>query len=334
MIKVLGIKTAEMDCNPVAKPEEEDDEYEEETVDTATGKVDKRIKRFSVLGVKMKEYEAVFSTRVDTKLPFIIRLDGHKFSSFTRPFRKPFDLRIHNAMRQTLLDLVEQFRPTTGFTCSDEITLVFPLVFNEKLGEYHSHADFDAKVQKLTTLTASYASVCFYQALKAEKFAQDEMDLVEHIDKHKPHFDSRIFNVPSNAEIVNNILWRASWDFRRNSISTLAQAHFSPKQLHGKNTKKQLEMLKEKGISWDEQPDWYKWGIFAKKEKFIKDTEVKGEKVKAVRMRVTVKSFEMPRKYEKQQEEWIVSKYWPISQDVKEFEAATAGKSDNNVGQQ
>jgi len=270
----------------------------------------------------MKEYEAQMTTRLDTSHPYIIRLDGHKFSSFTRPFNKPFDIRIHNAMRQTLIDLLEQFKPSTGFTCSDEITLVFPLLPNEKTGQLSSHADFDAKVQKITTLAAGYASVCFYKALKSENFtAAADQALVDHIERTRPHFDSRVFNVPSNTEVVNNLLWRASWDFRRNSISTLAQAHFSSKQLHGQNTLKQQEMLKEKGISWDEQPDWFKWGIFAKKEKFIKESEVKGEKVNSVRSRVTVKSLELAKKYEKQQEEWIVSKYWPSSPEVKEFEA-------------
>jgi len=299
---------------------DEDDEYEEEITNTVTGKVDKKVKRFSVLGVRMKEYEAVLSSRVDTAFPYIVRLDGHKFSSFTRPFKKPFDVRIHNAMRQTLIELLDQFRPCTGFTCSDEITLVFPVLPNEKTGELRSHADFDAKVQKITTLSAGFASVCFYKALKNEKFEAEEQSLVEHIERTKPHFDARVFNVPSNVELVNNLLWRASWDFRRNSISTLAQAHFSSKQLHGKNTKVQMEMLNDKGIHWESQPDWYKWGVFAKKEKYLKESDVKGEKVTSVRTRITVKSFEMARKYEKKQEDWIVSKYWPLSQEVINFE--------------
>jgi len=282
----------------------------------------------------MKEYEAVLSSRVETTLPYIIRLDGHKFSSFTRPFKKPFDVRIHNAMRHTLVELLDQFRPSTGFTCSDEITLVFPIIPNEKTGELRSHADFDAKVQKITTLSAGFASVCFYKALKSEKFEADEQSLVEHIERTKPHFDARVFNVSSNVEIVNNLLWRASWDFRRNSISTLAQAHFSSKQLHGKNTKVQMEMLNEKGIHWESQPDWFKWGVFAKKEKYLKESEVKGAKVTSVRTRVTVRAFEMAKKYEKKQEEWIVAKFWPPSQEVIVFEAAQGKKEEAEVEQE
>jgi len=211
-------------------------------------------------------------------------------------------------MRSTLCELVEQFRPSTAYTCSDEITLVFPLLPDEKSGELKTHLDFDGKVQKIATLSAGLASVCFYKHLKSEPF---DTELTDHIERTKPYFDSRIFNVPSNIELVNNVLWRASWDFRRNSISTLAQAHFSPKQLHGKNTKQQMEMMQEKGISWDAQPDWYKFGVFAKREKYIKEVEVKGEMVKAARTRTTVKSFEMDKAKTKAHEEWIVSRYWP-----------------------
>lgn len=32
------------------------------------------------LGDRMKKYEAKFMQKIDPKLPFIIRLDGHKFS--------------------------------------------------------------------------------------------------------------------------------------------------------------------------------------------------------------------------------------------------------------
>lgn len=145
-----------------------------------------------------------------------------------------------------------------------------------------------------------------------------ETRLLEHLERAMPHFDSRVFNVPTNAELVNNVMWRASWDFRRNSISTLAQAHFSPKQLHGKNTKQQLEMMAEKGISWDDQPDWYKWGVFAKREKFIKEVEVKGAIVKAVRSRIAARSFELTRKFTKELEELIVDKHWPEAKGLGE----------------
>lgn len=36
------------------------------------------------LGDRMKKYEAKFMQKIDPKLPFIIRLDGHKFSGYSK----------------------------------------------------------------------------------------------------------------------------------------------------------------------------------------------------------------------------------------------------------
>jgi tRNA(His) guanylyltransferase len=58
----------------------------------------------------------------------MIRLDGHKFSTFAAPFRKPFDELLHRVMVATTADLVAKYHATTGYTQSDEITLVFPAV--------------------------------------------------------------------------------------------------------------------------------------------------------------------------------------------------------------
>jgi len=61
---------------------------------------------------------------------------------------------------------------------------------------------------------------------------------------------------------------------------------------------------------------------------------VKGAKVTSVRTRVTVRAFEMAKKYEKKQEEWIVAKFWPPSQEVIVFEAAQGKKEEAEVEQE
>ena len=63
-------------------------------------------------------------------------------------------------------------------------------------------------------------------------------------------FDARVFNVPKE-EVTNCVLWRQN-DATRNSVSSLAQAYFSPKELHGKNGSQMQDMLMEKyGINWN-----------------------------------------------------------------------------------
>jgi tRNA(His) 5'-end guanylyltransferase len=61
-------------------------------------------------------------------------------------------------------------------------------------------------------------------------------------------FDSRAFNVPK-SDVVNTFLWRAK-DWERNSLQMYARAHFSHKELHGKNKQQMHNMLHEKGLNW------------------------------------------------------------------------------------
>jgi len=269
------------------------------------------------LGNRMKEYEQVTSLVLDPTRPFIMRLDGHRFSKFTAKFKKPHDERIKIAMEGTTRDLFVEFGPTAAFTCSDEITLVFPAAVpreGEELSEPKTEEEKKklerrkgldpisllpnaGKIQKLVSLTAGYASTCFNIHLKACTYDPvTEPDLVQHLDKARPYFDSRVFNVPSNAEVFNNVFWRASHDFRRNSIAGLAQAHFPHKALQGLNTAQMLAKLKEeKNIEWDDCPDWYKWGIYVKKESYMLETDTpKGEKVTVKRHRVVSSSFPIP----------------------------------------
>jgi len=263
----------------------------------------------------MKEHEAQFGHILDPSKAYMLRLDGHKFSSFTKPFQHPFDVRIHNAMALTMMDLVEYFHCATGFTCSDEISLVFPLTFDEEEGKLvQKTLDFGGKVSKLVSLSAGYASVQFHKHLV--RATEGDERLLNFIEFHPPHFDSRVFELPTNAEIVNNLTWRSRIDFRRNSIATMAQAHFSPRELHGVNTKQMLKMLEEKNDRWEDAPRWYRFGCFAKKEKYIKEVEVKGETVRASRTRLVTRTVEMTKEFTKDQEEWILAREWPEAATV------------------
>jgi len=217
----------------------------------------------SGLGDRMKSYEAATNTfSIDPSKPYAVRLDGHHFSRFLCAFNKPNDIRIHRAMAKTTHELVFHFKASTGFTCSDEITLVFPL---DK--ENPVPPPFNGRVVKLCTLMAGMASSAFYRNLILE--LNDSENLLRHVQKSLPHFDARIFNVPENYELVNNVLWRHAFDYRRNSISGLAQRNFPNKALHGLHSDQLLaKMLAEKNIDWHSCDPWYKWGAFVKLEKY------------------------------------------------------------------
>jgi len=260
------------------------------------------------LGDRMKAYErSTAGLRLDPTKPWIVRLDGHKFSRFTRFFTRPYDTRIHIAMVETAKSLLKDFNPVAVFTCSDEITLVFPAEVPQegeqiepveptksKKSNPQNDMPFGGKVLKICTLMAGFASAQFNYHLKSLAYdAESESKLAAHVHTSLPYFDARAHNVPSNAEAFNNVFWRACYDYRRNSISGLAQHHFIHSELQGLNTAQLLAKLKqEKGVDWNECPEWYKFGTLIKREQFIHNaTTPKGEAVEAIRTRVISMPF-------------------------------------------
>jgi len=85
------------------------------------------------LAIRMKSYEAQYEQRIPYNEFLICRIDGHKFSKFTKGFDKPFDKILTEALIKTTESLVEKFSAVTGYHQSDEITLVFPPKYKEKL---------------------------------------------------------------------------------------------------------------------------------------------------------------------------------------------------------
>lgn len=108
------------------------------------------------LGDRMKDYyESRSKTRLTRRMPVIIRLDGKAFHTFTKGFKKPFDMIMVKAMQETMKYLCENIQGCVlGYTQSDEITLV--LVDYNKLD---TGAWFDYDVQKLCSVSASMATL-------------------------------------------------------------------------------------------------------------------------------------------------------------------------------
>lgn len=120
----------------------------------------------NLLGDEMKRWEdETCSAVVDLSRPVVVRLDGHCFHTYTRGFRRPYDVRIHNAMVATATDLLERFGAATAFTESDEISLLFP----PSTGESQS-LPFNGRVQKIVSVTAGFASARFNMHMAAQHF--------------------------------------------------------------------------------------------------------------------------------------------------------------------
>lgn len=222
------------------------------------------------LGSRMKEfYEKPYKTKLTRRTPVAIRIDGRAFHTFTRGFQKPFDQILMESMQETMLALCKNIQGCVfGYTQSDEITLI--LIDYQKLT---SDAWFDYEVQKMTSISASMATM-YFNKIFSEKIRKLESDLAqeyqtdgetEWIKMTEPHlsfykksvaagatFDARCFNIPKE-EVANLIYWR-QLDATRNSIQMVGQANFSHKDLQCKSCNEIQDMLLTKrGVNWN----WY-----------------------------------------------------------------------------
>lgn len=206
------------------------------------------LKDSDAFGNRMKALEAVETGRkLDVHLPIYARIDGRAFSRFTRGMEKPFDLRLIEAMIETTRHLVRETHARIGYTQSDEISLVW-LADGD-----NSDIFFSGKVQKMVSVLASMA---------AAKFARV---CPEGFEARLPHFDARLFQMPSKDEAANAFLWRAM-DAKKNAIQMVAQSLYSAKQLHGQDQKAMLGMIADKGTRFASFPASCRLGTFLQRK--------------------------------------------------------------------
>lgn len=216
------------------------------------------------LGKRMKEnYEMRSRTSLVRRIPVAIRIDGKAFHTFTKGLKKPFDNILVTAMQETTLKLCKNIQGCVfGYTQSDEITLI--------LCDYQNldtSAWFDYEVQKLTSISASMATLYFNMKFSElvhswyenyfEEWHHDPndekyVDALQRCCDKGAVFDSRCFNIPKE-EVTNLIYWR-QLDAIRNSIQMVGQSKYSTRQLHGASCEVIKEMLHQDGIEWHNLP--------------------------------------------------------------------------------
>ena len=226
----------------------------------------------SSLATRMKDYESVSKTRLTRRTPVIIRIDGKAFHTFTKGMRRPFDYVLTETMRETTRYLCENIQGCVlGYTQSDEISLVLV-----DYKTFETSAWFDNEVQKICSVSASMATMAFnkffrryvenlYYNTKVAMTDEEERKWYELYESKFDiaMFDARCFNLPKE-EVTNYIYWR-QLDAMRNSIQAVGQANFSQTQLNLKSCNDIKDMLKQKGINWDDFPTGLKRGSCAVK---------------------------------------------------------------------
>lgn len=197
------------------------------------------------LGTRMKEfYEERFKAKLLRRGYTIIRVDGKAFHTYTKELKRPFDEDLMNDMDETAVELCKNIQGAKfAFVQSDEISILLT-----DFDELTTQAWFDNEVQKIVSISASLATAYFNEARRPRE-AHRKLAM----------FDSRVFQLPTKSEVANYFIWRQQ-DTVRNSISSVAQSLYSPKQLHGKNGSELQEMIFQKGINWNDYVAKYKRG--------------------------------------------------------------------------
>jgi len=225
------------------------------------------------LGNRMKEF---YENRTRMYLPrrtyAVIRIDGKAFHTYTKGLQRPFDDGLIEDMNLTAAYLCKNIQGAKcAYVQSDEISVLIT-----DFDDVTTDAWYDNNIQKIVSVSASMATNKFNElrikrALsKFENLVFQTHDDIMGCFKKLAEFDARVFTIPARQEVINYFIWRQQ-DATRNSISSVAQSLYSPKELHGKKTDVMQDMIFEKGINWNEYDYRRKRGAIIKKVEYLKN---------------------------------------------------------------
>ena len=220
----------------------------------------------SALGTRMKRYEEVPRTSLTPRMPMIIRVDGRSFSKYTKRFKRqvesPWSPYIRDGMTAAAEALMRGIAGAKiAYLQSDEISVLVT-----DYDTLNTQSWFDKVAQKVCSISAAIATAEFNQKMLAIEMSEQtvtatrpgQMTFTIEFPRLAT-FDARCFVLP-RSDVTNYFIWRQR-DATKNSVSMLAQKHFSPKQLHGKDGNVMQDMLKlEKDVNWNNCEVWQKRG--------------------------------------------------------------------------
>ena len=236
--------------------------------------------KFDELDEKMRIYETAFDQCAVPGMFLVARIDGRSFTRLTREthqFSAPFDERFRDLMVATTEHLMQcGFRIVYGYTQSDEISLLFDRDENA----------FGRKLRKYDSILAGEASAKFALSLGAHAA-----------------FDCRISQLPNETLVGDYFRWRNE-DAHRNALNswcywTLRKDGLSVTQattrLEGLPVSEKNELLFQRGINFNDVPNWQKRGIGLYWETYGKQAvnKLTGEAVVAERRRIKA-DYELP----------------------------------------
>lgn len=209
------------------------------------------------LGNRMKDqYENRTRYYLPRRTYTILRLDQKAAHTYTSGLGRPFDKDYIEDIDNAIIAMLPQIQGAVfAYTQSDEVSILLT-----DFATPQTDAWFDGNIQKMSSVAASIMTAEFNH-LRLLKYQNEHGEIGHHMDDMYPplavkrpefklaYFDCRCFTVPDRTEVMNVFRWRQQ-DCVRNSVSMVAQHHFSPKELHGKSQSNMHEMLHNKGVNW------------------------------------------------------------------------------------
>lgn len=212
--------------------------------------------KFDEFDRRMRIYEESLDQYILPDMYIVARLDGRSFTKLTKEvckFEVPFDTSFRDYMLATMRKLMESgFRIVYGYTESDEISLLFHAKENT----------FGRKVRKINSTLAGEASAHFSLLLG-----------------HAATFDCRVVPLPNIERVQDYFIWRQE-DAHRNSLNAhcywaLRKEGISKQRatsmLEGMEVSSKNELLFQRGINYNDLPNWQKRGIGVYYQEIIKE---------------------------------------------------------------
>lgn len=209
----------------------------------------KKMEEIENLDMYMKRLENNMTMNFKHSDLVIMRLDGHCFRTFTKPFIKPFDEGISNSMIFAAANLLNNFNCTAAYVFSDEMTFIFPEL------NPHESLPFNGRMVKICTLASSYCSAKF----------NNDINKIISITKDLAYFDARMAIMPCKNDIRLNILWRNK-SCVKNSKMAFARDFIPSKKLSGVNSDDAIKMVeKNHSYKYSDLLGKFRCGVFIKK---------------------------------------------------------------------
>lgn len=238
--------------------------------------------KFDDLDSKMRVFETAHDHCILPGIYIVARIDGRNFTRLTKEihrFEAPYDPVFRDYMIETVKHLMNcGFRVIYGYTQSDEISLLF----------HPEEQNFGRKLRKYNSILAGEASAKFSILLG---------DIAA--------FDCRVSQLPNMELVVDYFRWRNE-DAHRNALNSHCywklreegkDAREATKILKGLSVAEKNEFLFQKGINFNDLPNWQKRGVGLYWEKYEKQaTNPKtGKNVIVERQQIKV-DMELPMK--------------------------------------